>query len=341
MTNDSNTTDSYKSGLSVVLAVHDQAEQIRRNLPIILLQDYGPGYEVIVVDESSTDDTEDVLKQLKAQYPHLYTTYIPASSHYVSRRKLALTIGMKAAHNEWVIITEASCHPDSDSWLRAMAEAMNSEVDAVCAYTPFDKGIKATYAYSRMITWWRQFNSPYRYDGACLAIRKSAFMARNGFLKNLQFLRSEYDFLVNETPKSRIAVISTPECRMRQEPPTKKEWTNRQLYHMQSRHALRRAFFHRLFFFFMQAFVHLGYLFALAFLAFAIYRHDMLFTVGAALILLLLLALHSFFGHWLAKKCGEHIAFWKQPFLHLGVAWQFLYYRIRFMSASKYDFIRK
>ena len=93
--------------LSVIMTVHDQARELEEHLSVILSQDYAPGYELIVVDESSTDDTEDVLNRMKRNCPHLYTTFIPESSHYLSRRKLALTLGVKAAKNEWLIFTEA------------------------------------------------------------------------------------------------------------------------------------------------------------------------------------------------------------------------------------------
>ncbi len=67
--------------LSVIMAVHDNANELERNLPMILAQKYEPGFEVIVVDESSTDDTEDVLKRLKKGFPlpiyNIYTIIQP------------------------------------------------------------------------------------------------------------------------------------------------------------------------------------------------------------------------------------------------------------------------
>ena len=107
--------------ISIVLAVHDGEEEIERNLPKFLTQDYEGQFEVIVVDESSTDNTAEVLKRLKNNYHNLYTTFIPDSSHYISRRKLALTVGVKAAKHDWIIFTDADCSPADDKWLRAMA----------------------------------------------------------------------------------------------------------------------------------------------------------------------------------------------------------------------------
>ena len=332
---------AIKQPVSIVIAAHDQAAGLERNLPRLLTLPYDGDFEVIVVDESSTDETEDVLKQLKAQYPRLYTTYIPASSHYVSRRKLALTIGMKAAKYDWVIITEANCYPEQDEWLSTMTEAMTDDVDVVCGYTAYEEKTPARYAYLRMLTFWRQGRKPYRYDGANLALRKSTFMQRNGFLKNLKFLRGEYDFLVNETPVKCIAVVKTPEGRMRQEAPVKKAWTNKNMYYMQIRSHLSRTFVPRLLFSILQLFTHLCYLLAIAAIVVFAIMSNIIFLSASIAFLLLLIGLRTFFGYRLAKRYGEHIAIWKMPLVDFGVAWHYVYYYLRYLKSDKYDFVRK
>ena len=115
---------------SVILTVYDQARELEELLPELLKQSYEAGYEVIVVDESSTDDTSDVLKLLKNQYPHLYSTFLPAflpsflpkPGSRILRRKQAFNIGLKAAKNEWVIITKIPNHPLADDVLQAISE---------------------------------------------------------------------------------------------------------------------------------------------------------------------------------------------------------------------------
>ena len=107
---------------SVIMTVYDEARKLEENLPLFLEQDYETGYEVIVVDESSTDDTVDVLKLQKAKYPHLYTTFLPKPNRLVTRQRLALTLGVKAAKNEWIIFTDIQTPPPSDQWLKELAE---------------------------------------------------------------------------------------------------------------------------------------------------------------------------------------------------------------------------
>lgn len=327
--------------VSIILAAHNQAAELRRNLPQLLTQDYEAGFEVIVVDMSSTDETGDILKQLQNQYSNLYTTYIPASSHYLSRKKLALTIGLKAAKHKWAVITEPTCHPENSNWLQSMVQFMSDEVDVVCGYTAYDEGTDGMYAYLRMLAFWQQGRHPYRYDGASLGIRKQIFMERNGFLKNLQYLRSEYDFLVNETPPGRIAVTKLTDGRIRQEGPTKKMWTNQQLYYMQIRNHLDRTLQPRMLFAIHQFLIHLCYILGIAILAWAIYQANLPFAIGSSAFLLLLIIGRMMFGRYLTKSYGEHISLWKLPLLDLGVAWHYLFYRIKFLLTNKYDFVRK
>ena len=96
---------------SIIMIVYDQARELAENLPAFLQQEYEPGYEVIVGDESSTDDTSDVLKLLKNDHPHLYSTFIPRPNRLISRRKLAFHIGVKAAKNEWIMFTKIEKKP--------------------------------------------------------------------------------------------------------------------------------------------------------------------------------------------------------------------------------------
>ena len=71
-------TDTSKDTIkfSLVMAIHDQTELLRRELPRLLSQEYD-SFEVIVIDEHSTEETADVLEQLKAEHPHLYSTFVP------------------------------------------------------------------------------------------------------------------------------------------------------------------------------------------------------------------------------------------------------------------------
>ena len=109
------------STFSIIMSVCDDACLIEENLPAFLEQEYEPGYEVIVVDESSTDNTADVLKLQKNEHPNLYTTFLPRPNRLVNRPRLALTLGVKAAKNDWVVFTDISTPPPSSQWLAELS----------------------------------------------------------------------------------------------------------------------------------------------------------------------------------------------------------------------------
>ena len=126
---------------SIIMAVCDQAYELKENLTAFLSQQYEPGYEVIVVDESSTDETPDVLKLLKNDYPKLYTTFLPKSEGYALSKKQAYNIGIKAAKNDWIIFNNPSHSPADNDVLQAINDSIDDTADMTLGYLT-KKGIK-------------------------------------------------------------------------------------------------------------------------------------------------------------------------------------------------------
>ena len=119
---------------SVIITVYDQAHDLEEQLPAFLKQEYEPGYEVIVVDESSTDETPDVLKLLKNEYKHLYSTFLPKASAQTYRRKIALNIGIKASHHEFIIIAKANKAPADTDVFKAVGEVLDQQAELTLGY---------------------------------------------------------------------------------------------------------------------------------------------------------------------------------------------------------------
>ena len=74
-------------GISIIIPAKNEAENLRRNLPYILNQDY-PNLQIIAVDNASTDSTPDVLDCFRKSHPNLYVTFIPIGSHAINNKKL-------------------------------------------------------------------------------------------------------------------------------------------------------------------------------------------------------------------------------------------------------------
>jgi glycosyltransferase involved in cell wall biosynthesis len=126
---------------SIIMTAYDQAYELKENLPVFLSQQYEPGYEVVVVDESSTDETADLLKLLKNDYPNLYTTFLPKSEGYALSKKQAYNIGVKAAKNDWLMFANANHPPMGDDVLQAISDSIDTTADLTLGYLT-KKGIK-------------------------------------------------------------------------------------------------------------------------------------------------------------------------------------------------------
>lgn len=80
-------TVESEEGVSVIITCSNKAELLKHNLEAFLTQEY-PKYEVIVVDECSEDETQDVLSDLQQKYPHLKATRIFLKRNSGGRRRL-------------------------------------------------------------------------------------------------------------------------------------------------------------------------------------------------------------------------------------------------------------
>ena len=167
---------------SVIMIVYEQARELEENLPLFLQQEYEPGYEVIVVDESSTDQTQDVLKLLKNDYPHLYSTFIPRPNRLISRRKLAFHIGVKAAKNEWIIFTKIQRKPIANDILKAIAGSMDEDAELTLGYT-VKKGIRL-----------QPFNTCSEASSHILRIERKLTKVREK--KRMNYMWGRYDFII-------------------------------------------------------------------------------------------------------------------------------------------------
>ena len=175
--------DSTLSTFSIIMSVCDDASLIEENLPAFLEQEYEAGYEVIVVDESSTDNTADVLKIQKNAHPNLYTTFLPRPNRLVNRPRLALTLGVKAAKNDWVVFTGISTPPPSSQWLAELSATATGSVALVLGYVNRKTGTVRLQPFDTI-------------DEARRLISKTERRKANGHKGNwLRYLRGKYDFV--------------------------------------------------------------------------------------------------------------------------------------------------
>ena len=199
-------------GMSVIITAADQEEMLAKHLPRILEQDY-PDFEVIVVDDNSKDDTKELLERLCRQYPNLYMTHTSDSIRYVSHKKLALTLGIKAAKKEWLVFTEANCYPTTNQWLARIARHCTDTTDVVLGYSNYeqDKGFgNLCRMYDTLLQQVRLLGitllgGGYMGIGRNMAYRHDLFFDNKGYSRHLDLERGEDDlFIYEHVPARRI-----------------------------------------------------------------------------------------------------------------------------------------
>ena len=125
-------------GISIVICARNEAKNLENFLPRILEQVY-PKFEVVVVNDCSTDHTEELLSEMKVRYGHLRYTNIPLNEKFTHGKKLALTVGLKSAQYDHVLLTDADCYPADKLWLQFMAGKLGSGKEIVLGYGRYER----------------------------------------------------------------------------------------------------------------------------------------------------------------------------------------------------------
>ena len=337
-------TDSMQEPVTVLITAHDNLPELKRNLPMFLRQQYTSDYQVIVVCQSTDGETQDYLKRMSAENTHLYFTYIPESSRYMSRKKLQITLGVKASKYEWIILSEPTCRPESEKWLTTMARNFQASNHLVMGYVGLEEETKQVKrfecirkAYYLLRRAQRSYG--YRTHMPNVAFRKSDFMRLQGYQGNLELVRGEYDFLVNKyAPCGNTAVELDCDAWLVHDEPSSKAWHNAHLYLQASRKTLDRAASMRTLMFFDHLIPHLSLITSVAVLAYAIYKQDWILTGCAVFALLLLFVLRMIIANKAIKHFDKEISMLALPFYEYGIVWRNFANKWRYWRADKNDF---
>ncbi len=193
-----------KPPVSVVVCARNEYDNLMLNLPSVLDQDY-PNFEVVVVNDCSYDRSEDLLKDFCKKYKNLRYTNIPLDEKFPHGKKLALTIGIKSAKNEYLLMTDADCNISSEDWISNILRNYNSETDVVIGYGPYikrkgilNKVVRADTFFIAMQYFSFALNgAAYMGVGRNLSYRKSLFFKNKGFASHSNIKSGDDDLFVN------------------------------------------------------------------------------------------------------------------------------------------------
>ncbi len=212
--------------VTIIIAARNEYDNLLANLPMVLEQDY-PEYEVIVVNDGSWDDSASVLLSYKERFAHLRIVNRPENERSLGGKKLAVTLGIKAAKYDRLLLTDADCRPKSKKWIAHMMQSGEDD-QIILGYSPYTRS-------PGLLNWLIRFDSmlnavnyfgfalarmPYMGVGRNLSYPKEKFFAVGGFRRHYSLASGDDDLFVNEVAtgdNTRICLLaeatveSTPE----------------------------------------------------------------------------------------------------------------------------------
>ena len=122
--------------VSIVLCARDAYEYLVDLIPALLKQDY-PDFEIVVVNDCSDDETEEYLKDLERNEPRVKPVQLKQHLNFFNGKKFPLSMGIKSAQNDLIVLTDCNCMPVNDQWLRSVVNRYNNKTEIVIGYSPY------------------------------------------------------------------------------------------------------------------------------------------------------------------------------------------------------------
>jgi len=200
--------------VSVIICARNEAHHLPIHLPKILSQDY-PNYEVIVVNDRSTDQSLAILQNLAQQHSHLKIINIQTTHNQLKGKKNALDQGINNATHNYLLMTDADCYPASNQWIQQMVRNFSEEKKIILGYGPYlvknsflNKCIQyETFQTAINYLSFATISKPYMGVGRNLAYVKSLYKKGAGFESHKELLSGDDDLFINQFASTRNTTI--------------------------------------------------------------------------------------------------------------------------------------
>lgn len=191
--------------VSVIVCAHDEEQNLKELIPLLLQQEHAD-FEIIVVEDRSNDESFDYLYALAKQNTRLRMVPVKSKPDHINGKKFALTLGIKAAKYDWVLLTDADCRPASNQWINEMCAQFSDDKAIVLGYSPYEKTkgfLNSFIRFEALLTGIQciglaLLGKPYMGVGRNLAYRKKLFLDNKGFNSHLSVMGGDDDLFINE-----------------------------------------------------------------------------------------------------------------------------------------------
>jgi cellulose synthase/poly-beta-1,6-N-acetylglucosamine synthase-like glycosyltransferase len=199
----------YLPPVSVIIAARNEEDNLFKNLPFILEQDY-PEFEVIVINHQSKDESQHILKAMAKEYDRLKVINLEPNKHLKTGKKLPLTIAIKGARHNHLLFTDADCQPKSNDWIKNMGNSFKNK-ELVLGYGPYRKEKGMLNRLIRLDTAMIGLSylsmalgrAPYMGVGRNMGYTKDLFFKNDGFKSHYALQSGDDDLFVQENARKK------------------------------------------------------------------------------------------------------------------------------------------
>lgn len=202
--------------VSVVICARDEAHNLVKNLPGVLVQNYKTTHEVVLVNDNSSDESKYVIDEFKRSFKNLNMVELTQEAIMITGKKFPLSMGIKSAKYEIVLLTDADCVPASEHWIQKMQDTYTDDVEIVLGYGAYHKQPGLLNKLIRFETFHTAIQylsyaiagTPYMGVGRNLSYKKNVFLRNKGFSSINQIPSGDDDLFINQVANSSNTAIS-------------------------------------------------------------------------------------------------------------------------------------
>lgn len=218
---------SQQHPVTMVVCARDEASNLARNLPGVLVQKYPSTHELIVVNHNSQDETRYLLEEFRKTFKGLSIVNLQQEAKGIPGKKYPLSIGIKEAKHEIILLTDADCVPASENWLQKMQEGYDNGIEIVLGYGKYHKrpGILnkiirfETFHAALQYLSFALAGQPYMGVGRNLSYKKNLFLQNKGFSSINHIPGGDDDLFINQVAKKQnTRIVIDPEAFTLSEP---------------------------------------------------------------------------------------------------------------------------
>jgi glycosyltransferase involved in cell wall biosynthesis len=232
---------SQEYPVSVIICAKNEAENLVKNLPGILVQDYKTTHEIMIVNDNSTDESKYILEEFQRSFKNLTVIALKQEAKGIPGKKFPLSVGIKSSKHEIVLLTDADCIPASEHWIKKMQDGYAPGIEIVLGYGAYKKQpgfLNKLIRFETFHTALQYFSyalagKPYMGVGRNLSYRKEAFLRNKGFSTINHIPSGDDDLFINMiATKTNTAIVIDKDAHTLSEPhKTWREWTQQKNRH--------------------------------------------------------------------------------------------------------------